>query len=34
MFKEAGVPVTDEASLDALVKALVISGDEATLRDA
>jgi len=32
MFKEAGLPVTDEAGMDALVKALIISGDEATVR--
>jgi F420-dependent oxidoreductase-like protein len=33
MFEEAGLPVaTDGSGLDALAKALVISGDEATLR--
>jgi F420-dependent oxidoreductase-like protein len=33
MFKEAGLPVAaDGSGLDALAKALVISGDEATLR--
>jgi len=32
MFEEAGLPVADGSGLDALAKALVISGDEATLR--
>ncbi|HEY4383101.1 MAG TPA: LLM class flavin-dependent oxidoreductase [Ktedonobacteraceae bacterium] len=32
MFAEAGLSVVGEADLDALVNALVISGDEATLR--
>ena len=31
MFEEAGLPVTGEASLDGLAKALVISGDETAL---
>ncbi len=33
MFEEAGLPVTNGSGLDALAKALVISGDEATLRE-
>ncbi len=32
MFEEAGLPVAGESGLDALAKALVISGDQATLR--
>src|SRR5207253_462540 len=33
MFEEAGLPVANEAGLDALAKALVIFGDEAMLRE-
>jgi alkanesulfonate monooxygenase SsuD/methylene tetrahydromethanopterin reductase-like flavin-dependent oxidoreductase (luciferase family) len=33
MFEEAGLPVADESGLDALARALVISGDETTLRE-
>jgi len=32
MFEEAGLPAADGSGLNALAEALVISGDEATLR--